>query len=552
MNRIKKKETEFWNFINICSVFLAFISLYTTAEGMNRFFFREDRIHGYLISLAVQGILLSLNLRLPRYLMGKALPAKACAIGLYVFTVLWSSGFSYIFMSNVIYQDTWMKDAQIEMTGLYQEGKQKLTVQAGEAMEKAVGEVLGDVTAFKSRAVQNDGTVLTAGTSVEYQNYLPLFAEDPRMLQAIYALQEGKSASGEVSVILDTLKEKEETLTGELEAVTQKLEETDSKLSQLDQQRTELIDKRTKVAAGSDAHSSYTDSINEKTESIRSLKDEKENDAKEAQEIRDRLRAVQSMLSAGQLTQNSASGQTDQDFAGIMAQLGSSEPDLEEIGRMTDNIYATLVGGTQAGQNMEEYEQLLEDYLKLRSDLGTASDIRGVIAWLEEEDTVAEETERLVKMDGGEEGLNLWRESWNQALTGLKSQVLLIPEDIDVTDTVQTGKKAEQWKKEREKLLGGITGMQRNYLLELNDVEKAGNYLFGSFPAMAWFSLLFAVYLDTAPMLLAVFKYCSAKRVKEDGKEKTKSMVFRTAVGAGCMAFVILNSIILMRFFCLT
>lgn len=549
MNRIKKKETEFWNFINICSVFLAFISLYTTAEGMNRFFFREDRIHGYLISLEVQGILLSLNLRLPRYLMGKALPAKVCAIGLYVFTVLWSSGFSYIFMSNVIYQDTWMKDAQIEMTGLYQEGKQKLTVQAGEAMEKAVGEVLGDVTAFKSRAVQNDGTVLTAGTSVEYQNYLPLFAEDPRMLQAIYALQEGKSASGEVSVILDTLKEKEETLTGELESVTQKLEETDNKLSQLDQQRTELIDKRTKVAAGSDAHSSYTDSINEKTESIRSLKDEKENDAKEAQEIRDRLRAVQSMLSAGQLTQNSASGQTDQDFAGIMAQLGSSEPDLEEIGRMTDNIYATLVGGTQAGQNMEGYEQLLEDYLKLRSDLGTASDIRGVIAWLEEEDTVAEETERLVKMDGGEEGLNLWRESWNQALTGLKSQVLLIPEDIDVTDTAQTGKKAEQWKKEREKLLGGITGMQRNYLLELNDVEKAGNYLFGSFPAMAWFSLLFAVYLDTAPMLLAVFKYCSAKRVKEDGKEKTKSMVFRTAVGAGCMAFVILNSIILMRFF---
>ena len=549
MNRIKKKETEFWNFINICSVFLAFISLYTTAEGLNRFFFREDRIHGYLISLAVQGILLSLNLRLPRYLMGKALPAKACAIGLYVFTVLWSSGFSYIFMSNVIYQDTWMKDAQIEMTGLYQEGKQKLTVQAGEAMEKAVGEVLGDVTAFKSRAVQNDGTVLTAGTSVEYQNYLPLFAEDPRMLQAIYALQEGKSASGEVSVILDTLKEKEETLTGELEAVTQKLEETDSKLSQLDQQRTELIDKRTKVAAGSDAHSSYTDSINEKTESIRSLKDEKENDAKEAQEIRDRLRAVQSMLSAGQLTQNSASGQTDQDFAGIMAQLGSTEPDLEEIGRLTDNIYATLVGGTQAGQNMEEYEQLLEDYLKLRSDLGTASDIRGVIAWLEEEDTVAEETERLVKMDGGEEGLNLWRDTWNQALTGLKSQVLLIPEDIDVTDTVQTGKKAEQWKKEREKLLGGITGMQRNYLLELNDVEKAGNYLFGSFPAMAWFSLLFAIYLDTAPMLLAVFKYCSAKRVKEDGKEKTKSMVFRTAIGAGCMAFVILNSIILMRFF---
>lgn len=549
MNRIKKKETEFWNFINICSVFLAFISLYTTAEGMNRFFFREDRIHGYLISMAVQGILLSLNLRLPRYLMGKALPAKACAIGLYVFTVLWSSGFSYIFMSNVIYQDTWMKDAQIEMTGLYQKGKQKLTVQAGEAMEKAVGEVLGDVTAFKSRAVQNDGTVLTAGTSVEYQNYLPLFAEDPRMLQAIYALQEGKSASGEVSVILDTLKEKEDTLTGELEAVTQKLEETDSKLSQLDQQRTELIDKRTKVAAGSDAHSSYTDSINEKTESIRSLKDEKQNDAKEAQEIRDRLRAVQSMLSAGQLTQNSASGQTDQDFAGIMAQLGSTEPDLEEIGRMTDNIYATLVGGTQAGQDMVEYEQLLEDYLKLRSDLGTASDIRGVIAWLEEEDTVAEETERLVKMDGGEEGLNLWRDSWNQALTGLKSQVLLIPEDIDVTDTVQTGKKAEQWKKEREKLLGGITGMQRNYLLELNDVEKAGNYLFGSFPAMAWFSLLFAVYLDTAPMLLAVFKYCSAKRVKEDGKEKMKSMVFRTAVGAGCMAFVILNSIILMRFF---
>lgn len=541
----RKNETEFWNFVNVCAVFLAFISLYTTAEGMNRFFFRNDRIHGYLISLAVQGILLSLNLRLPRYLKGKALPAKCCAIGLYLFTVLWSSGFSYIFMSNVIYEDTWMKDAQIEISNLYQKEKQELAGQAGNAMETAMGRVLADVTAFKARAARNDTSVSGAGAAIDYESCLSLFAEDAQMLQIIYEFREGKDASGKMQVV----SERESALTEELKAKTEEAAQADRRLTELDEQRTALIDRRARVPAGSDAHNSYSESIDEKTAAIEEQRLEKAAYEEERKLTEKKLGAVKSLYSLGQMTQNSAAGQTDQDFALILSELGGTQPDISKITEQADRIYAVLTAGTSSQEDMTEYGQLLEEYLLLRADLSDAAEISSVIAWLEKEDSTARDMEQLVKADSQEEDLAAWREGWNQALSDLKQQILLIPSQTAENEYGQNRTQEDAAGKRREALLASITQMQRNYLLELNDVEKAGNYLFGSYPSMAWFSLLFAVYLDTAPMLLSVFKYCSGKKQGEGEAAKKENLHLKAALGAGCTAFLILNSLLLLKMF---
>lgn len=546
----RKNETEFWNFVNVCAVFLAFISLYTTAEGMNRFFFRNDRIHGYLISLAVQGILLSLNLRLPRYLKGKALPAKCCAIGLYLFTVLWSSGFSYIFMSNVIYEDTWMKDAQIEISNLYQKERQELAGQVGVAMENAMGKVLADVTAFKARAARSDSTASGAGAAVDYESCLSLFSEDAQMLQIIYAFREGKDVSGKMQVIT----EREGALTEELKTITEEAGQADQRLSELDDQRTALIDRRARVPAGSDAHNSYSESIDEKTAAIEALRQEKAGYEEEKKLTEKKLGAVKSLYSLGQMTQNSAAGRTDQDFALILSELGGTQPDINRITELADGIYAVLTEGTSSEEDMAEYGQLLEEYLLLRADLSDAAKISSVIAWLEKEDSTARDMEQLVKADGREEDLTAWREGWNQALSNLKQQILLIPSQADDgygygQTWAREGAQEDAGKKQREMLLASITQMQRNYLLELNDVEKAGNYLFGNYPSMAWFSLLFAVYLDTAPMLLSVFKYCSGKKQGETEGRKKDNLYLKAALGAGCTAFLILNSLLLLKVF---
>ena len=539
----RKNETEFWNFVNVCTVFLAFISLYTTAEGMNRFFFRNDRIHGYLISLAVQGILLSLNLRLPRYLKGKALPAKCCAIGLYLFTVLWSSGFSYIFMANVIYEDTWMKDAQIEISALYQKERQELSAQAGSAMETAMGKVLADVTAFKARAARSDATVSSAGTAVNYESCISLFADDAQMLQLIYDFQEGKDTSGKMRVI----SERESTLTEELKAIAEEAAEADRRLSELDEQRTSLIDRRARVPAGSDAHNSYSESIDEKTAAIGELREKKAGYEEARGLAENRLGAVKALYSMGQMTKNSASGRTDQDFARILSELGGTQPDISRISELADGIYTVLVSDASTGEDTMEYGELLEEYLQLRTDLGDAAKISGILSWLEKEDPTIRDMERLVKADGREEDLAAWREGWNQALSDLKQQILLLPSQTQENGNVKM--QEEQTDKQKEALLGAITRMQRNYLLELNDVEKAGNYLFGKYSSMAWFSLLFAVYLDTAPMLLSIFKYCSGKKQGETAGRKKENLYLKAALGAGCTAFLILNSLLLMKVF---
>lgn len=544
-------EKDFWNFVNVCSVFLAFISLYTTAEGMNHFFFKNDRAHGYLISLAIQGILLSLNLRLPKYLAGKAMPAKCCAAGLYLFTVLWSSGFSYIFMSNVIYEDTWMKDAQIEMSGLYQKGRQELALRAGEAMRTAVNNVLGDVTVFKARAVQNDAADSVQIPADRYEEYASLFAEDVQMQQIIGRMKAGENASGEIAAASIVLTDRESALLEQKEIISEELAQTQERLTGIDAQRTALITQRARVAAGSDAHNSYTASIEEKTSDMETVREKQKEYEIQKKEIEEQLKAVSALASITGMEQNSGLGQTEQEFSGILAQLGSTEPDIERIGEMTDRIYATLIATTKTGQDSAEYGALLQDYLKLRTDLSEAAEIRGTLRWLEQEDTAVKNTEQLVKADMSEQALAQWREEWNQSLTQLKSMVLLIPEaETQTAGAAETLKTAErgvgEWEKGREKLLNSLTWMQRNYLLELNEVEKAGNYLFGTYPAMAWFSLLFAVYLDTAPMLLAVFKYRGGKSVEEK-VEKKRSPLFKAALGTAVMGVVILNSIFVMR-----
>lgn len=499
-----KKETEFWNFVNVCSVFLAFISLYTTAEGMNRFFFRNDRMHGYLISLAIQGILLSLNLRLPKYLAGKSLAARASAIGLYLFTVLWSSGFSYIFMANVIYEDTWMKDAQIEMSALYREEKQELSWQTEEAMKEAVDLVLEEVTALRNMAAGMDKTV-SSGLAVDYRDYQRLFAEDAQMLQVIAVLQAGDNTSGDLSSLLSVLSSRQTALQAELDNAAEKREVTDNKLEALDEQRTELIDRRARVSAGSDAHNSYTDSIDEKTAEIEALRDKQSAYEEEEQSVSDKLHAIEALSSMGRMADSSSSGLAEKEFAGILSELGSANPDMDQISRMADRIYTTLMGKTKAGEASAEYGQLVENYFSLRTRLNEAAQIRNIMLWLEQEDTVVSDTESLVRAGEGDQELKQWRDGWNQALTALKERIILIPSSANKTEG------REGWK---EDTLDSLTRMQRNYLLELNAVEKAGNYLFGNYPVMAWFSLIFAFYLDTAPMLLAVFKYRCAQRKK--------------------------------------
>lgn len=508
-----KKETEFWNFVNVCSVFLAFISLYTTAEGMNRFFFRNDRMHGYLISLAIQGILLSLNLRLPKYLTGKSMAAKGSAIGLYLFTVLWSSGFSYIFMANVIYEDTWMKDAQIEMSALYREEKQELAWQTEDSMNEAVGLVLEEVTALRNMAAGMDRTV-SAGLAVDYQDYQRLFAEDAQMLQVIDSLQAGENTSGDLSSLLSVLTSRQTTLRTDLKSAEEKLEESGNKLEALDEQRTELIDRRARVSAGSDAHNSYTASIDEKTAEIEALREKQSAYEAEAQSVNDRLRAIEALSSIGRMADSSSSGLAEKEFAGILSELGSADPDMDQINETADRIYTTLMGKTKAGEASAEYGQLVENYFGLRTRLNEAAQIRNILLWMEQEDTVVSDTEQLVRAGEGGQELKQWRDSWNQALTALKERIILIP------SPEQSGYLRQEWK---EGTLDSLTRMQRNYLLELNAVEKAGNYLFGKYSVMAWFSLLFAFYLDTAPMLLAVFKYRCAQRKKEMEKGGLKN-----------------------------
>ena len=114
--------------LQVAVVLLAVVSFFTTANGMSQYIFSGNMGIAYAASAAIQGILLSLSMNLPDYVHGiwtqkwnwlirlLLCIAAFCLTGVAVFCSSW---FSYIYIAEVIHQDSWGTDSELLVQQAY-------------------------------------------------------------------------------------------------------------------------------------------------------------------------------------------------------------------------------------------------------------------------------------------------------------------------------------------------------------------------------------------------------------------------------------------------
>lgn len=124
-------------------IFLAVVSFFTTANGMKKYIFIDNSSIAYSASAAIQGILLALGMNLPNYLHGICSTVSqnikkesdtwwkktfrfikkslSCLVTLLltIVTIACSSWFSYVYIADVIHQNSWETDSELIVQQTY-------------------------------------------------------------------------------------------------------------------------------------------------------------------------------------------------------------------------------------------------------------------------------------------------------------------------------------------------------------------------------------------------------------------------------------------------
>lgn len=524
LDKVKKvkKKNSLWKFLNVCAVLLAMVSFFTTAEGMKKFFFYDTPVYAYMISAGIQGILLGLNMKLPYHMSKKPKAVKTCILSLYAFCIMLSSGFSYIYISNAIYNGSWMNDAQIQLRRNYQEVKTSLLQKSSACVNEKTSEVLTGLQEFAS-TVDEGGYGTHAEVSINIEQYKVYFQDDEELLSIVNHLENENYSSGDHAKLLEILNEKREYLENSLSSLEYEIGQTKEQRQVKVNERLNLIRERNSVPEDSDTYNSFTKAIEDAEEALKAY-DSELNPLKEQKEkeggVLEGVKALSTLFAA---RDNADMTKVEQLIAVIETQLGSANPQLDIVIESADKIYSIVAAKAEKGG-----AEQLSNYIEIQNQLTEFTSVRGIQARLTNGDDFLKQTEALVVSYPDAERIDAWRTLWKEPISMLTTSLMELPQNSDFFNIDQNI---------REHMIESLTTLQRNYLTDINDVEKAKLYLTGPYPVLAWCALFVSAFLDISPMFLGIFKYYNQLGGTGSSTAGQKKRSFKTAL-AGTVLLV--------------
>ena len=117
----RNQETYIILLLRICTILLSAVSFWATAQGMIEYTFPEAW-QAYAASLGIQGLLLGLNFSLPSFLRKcRDRSQKAVLYFLTVVILFCSSWFSYLYITEQAYGDSWKTERRLLAQAVYRE-----------------------------------------------------------------------------------------------------------------------------------------------------------------------------------------------------------------------------------------------------------------------------------------------------------------------------------------------------------------------------------------------------------------------------------------------
>jgi len=208
------------NLLRIGVVFLSVVSFFTTANGMMKYIFVDNGMISYAASAAIQGILLALSMNLPGYLLNICKKQGGLregesrwrsgsrkvgrffwksflcifSVSLTLVTIFSSSWFSYIYIADILHQDSWETDSELLVQQTYRTqlyDAQDYAHNYRIYLEESIGEEL----------------LLLETQATGLSNFVENLSMDWAKERQTYAPDDGSTASGYMATVIKAMED---------------------------------------------------------------------------------------------------------------------------------------------------------------------------------------------------------------------------------------------------------------------------------------------------------------------------------------------------------
>ncbi|MDD6572796.1 MAG: hypothetical protein PUF12_10475 [Thermoflexaceae bacterium] len=505
------------NLLRICTILLAGVSFWATAQGMMDYVFQEQW-QAYAASLAVQGMLLGLNFYLPMFVEKTKGKIKIIFLIILTCIVLFcSSWFSYVFIVGKVYSQSWETESQLLVeqnyrTELYNGTDYTKTYEKvlKERLESEMLEIFLTVDSISDK--QGEQSDAQINWQKEREIYTAEgFAAKEYMNNVIYAMEDAtnKEASlDKMDIAEKEIVQKRKNIETAIENLNKQLEELNVGLQNA-LNRWESAQSARNNATDEESIKSLNWAVESWTETYKSISNNiKELEAKKSdfETALERLQVYQDQI-------DSIKGKTDNSInlslQKIQEEILSESPDVEKMSELAIEVFNSLKNTANVSKdNGSSYMQLLNKMSNFIEKLNDYKILKESAKSFDEsiERLREESNETLAENDA-------WRITWKEKIDKLKSLISGLPlydeNDNEILNQYN-----------RTKSVQILDDVIRTYITEHNAAQQGLIYLMSPYNELAIFTIILALFLDVAAFVTGMLIYVVNKEQGKNNKEE--------------------------------
>lgn len=566
---MKPKESKFdlniengsnTHLLRIGVVCLAIVSFFTTANGMAKYIFINDIAIAYAASAAIQGILLALSINLPGYLWKiwekpwpqekhrdqseedgkiikiiKCLQRKSvyllkisvlflgraflcvCSVSLTIIIIFCSSWFSYIYIADIIHQDSWGTDSELLVQQTYRSELYNARDYAHAYriyLEESAGEKILMIEEQTGRLSDSD-----VDLTIDWERERGVYLSDEGTTAASYmstvinamteALSEGSSQESR-DLAAAAIEDAKVNIADRMESIQQNISTLDANITNYNNQIAGLrnqIDRRaedTDISGLNNSIAIYSQLINDTTQQQANLQAE----YRQLDSALMRLPYYESQLG---LSSSTSAISIRSELLQLQSEFFQQEPDEEKLLNVATEIFENLrsaVRQAASGETVDEnfsYTSLLVQMNQLIQNLKDYNEIKDIESNLDDLITELRDIDMIAGSDksSSEAEDDFWQLNWNESLEKLKAQISAMPvySGEEETSSGTNGALSESQANilrdyDRDSASRELDEMIRRYIANHNAIYKGIIYLQSPYRSLALFALILALSFD--------------------------------------------------------
>lgn len=481
--------------LRIATVLLAVVSWWATAQGMANYVF-STQWQAYLASMAIQAILLGLNFYLPTFWRYTTSDVSKWGLGILSFIVLiCSSWFSYVYIVEHAYQESWDTSSQLLVQSTYREQLYD-AMEYTEEYNDTLRDILGDqITTLYSQAKgierSDSQSIESLDLTQDRTNYaenqaFAAYREVDIAIQTVENALRIEASASDREASVRQLSELQDQINGQIDILKTDIDRTESAIKTATNDERQAQESLNNAENGTDT-ASLVNALNTTRQRLSNLQQNVSEQEQDLSDYQTALRLLQQYAGYLNITSIGTGIQVSSSLRNIQSDLLSGEVDVSSIEEEARRIFEQL----QASEDTLNTDDIAYQTMMNEMD----SFIRNVQKYAEIKESEQVLTGLTDELQNDTSATNSdWKTSWTKKLENLKSVIGGLPS--------YTGSYSQTLRRyERTNSMNKLDNALRKYISNHNAADQALIYLFNPHRALAWFSFVLAFFLDISAFI---------------------------------------------------